>query len=65
MISVNDERVEHQPGLTVRRLLDDRGFGAAMVAVWIGDEMVARDRYDTTEVPDGSDVKIVLMIAGG
>ena len=65
MIRVNDEPADHSFGMTVATLLRDRGEVAAMVAVWIGDEMVPRGAYETTPVEDGADVKIVLMAAGG
>jgi len=65
MISVNDKPVEPEPDLTVRKLLDLGGYGAAMVAVWIDDDLVPRKEYCSRLVPDGSDVRIVLMIAGG
>jgi thiamine biosynthesis protein ThiS len=65
MISVNDEPADHSFGMTVATLVRDRGYAAAMVAVWIDDEIVRRDAYETTPVQDGADVKIVLMAAGG
>jgi len=65
MITVNDEPAGHRDGLTVAALLRDRGLAAAMVAVWIDDEIVPRSAYGRTPVRDGADVKIVLMAAGG
>lgn len=65
MILVNDEPMAPEPGLTVQRLLASKGFGAAMVAVWIDEELVPRSKHAETLVPDGCSVKIVLMIAGG
>ena len=65
MIRVNDEQADHYSGMTVAALLRDRGYATAMVAVWIDGEMVPRGLYDTTPVPDGADVEIVLMAAGG
>jgi thiamine biosynthesis protein ThiS len=65
MIRVNDEQADHYFGMTVAALLRDRGYETVMAAVWINDEIVRRDAYEVTPVPDGSDVKIVLMAAGG
>jgi thiamine biosynthesis protein ThiS len=65
MIRVNDEPAEHHSDMTVATLLRDRGYATAMVAVWIDDEIVRRDAFDTTPVEDEADVKIVLMAAGG
>ena len=65
MIRVNDEPADHEFGMTVATLLRDRGYATAMVAVWIDDEIVRRDAYETTPVQDGASVEIVLMAAGG
>ena len=65
MIRVNDQELDYEPGLTVRRLLEREGLASSMVALWIGDQMVRRAEYDATLVPDEADVKIVLMAAGG
>jgi sulfur carrier protein len=65
MIRVNDEPAEHHVGMTVAALLRDRGYATAMVAVWIDDEIVPRNTFETTVIRDGADVKIVLMAAGG
>ena len=65
MIRVNDEGVEHEPGLTVAALLVRQGFAAAMVAVWVNDEFVRRSDYALAAVPDDADVTIVLMAPGG
>ena len=65
MVRVNDEPVDHEPGLTVGRLLERQGLGATMVAVWIDDRLIRRAEYHTCPIPDGSEVRIVLMIAGG
>jgi len=65
MIRVNDESADHGFGMTVASLLRERGYEKAMVAVWIDDEIVRRDAYETTPVQDGADIKIVLMAAGG
>jgi sulfur carrier protein len=65
MIRVNDEPADLSPDMTVAKLLLERGYATAMVAVWIDDEIVPRGAYDTTVVRDGTDIKIVLMAAGG
>jgi thiamine biosynthesis protein ThiS len=65
MIRVNDEPVEHRFGMTVAVLLREHGYAPATVAVWIDDQMVRRETYEDMPVPDGADVKVVLMAAGG
>jgi sulfur carrier protein len=65
MIRVNDEPADYRPGMTVADVLRTFGYTAATVAVWIDDEIVPRGAYDTTVARDGTDIKIVLMAAGG
>lgn len=65
MITVNDEPFEHEPSLTVADLLRRANYSPRLVAVWIDGEMVRRDAYASTLVPDGADVRLVYMISGG
>jgi thiamine biosynthesis protein ThiS len=65
MLTVNDEPLEHEEAMTVADLLARLGFTSRMLAVWIDGELVPRDAYETTPVPDGADIKVVHMIAGG
>ncbi len=65
MIRVNEESLDYEPGLTVGTLLERQGLAATMVAVWVDDVFIARSEYAVTVVGDGSEVRIVLMIAGG
>ena len=36
-----------------------------MIAVFVNGELVPKAKYDTTQVPDGAEVKVVHQIAGG
>lgn len=65
MLQVNDEPLEYEPGMTVETILQRKNYKFRMLAVWIDGEFVARGTYDATPVPDGADVKVVHMIAGG
>jgi sulfur carrier protein len=65
MLQVNDTPLEYHPGMTVEDVLKKKHYVFRMLAVWIDGEFVARGTYDKTPVPDGADVKVVHMIAGG
>lgn len=65
MIHVNGEPLEHQPGMTVADVLRLRRFVFRMLAVRINGSPVPRDSYASTPVPDGADVQVLHMIAGG
>jgi thiamine biosynthesis protein ThiS len=36
-----------------------------MIAVFVNGELVPKAKYDTTQVPDGAEAKVVHQIAGG
>ena len=66
MVKVNGEfDVEWEEGMTVRRLLEKMKFTFPMLVVSINGQIVLRDDWDTTLVPDGADVKVLHMVAGG
>jgi sulfur carrier protein len=51
--------------MTVRDILKRRNYIWRMIAVFVNGELVAKSKYDTTQVPDGADVKVIHQIAGG
>lgn len=65
MLRVNDEPLEYDPGMTVDDILKKKNYKFRMLAVWIDGEFVPRGTYDRAPVPDGADVKVIHMIAGG
>jgi thiamine biosynthesis protein ThiS len=65
MLTVNDEPLDYEDGMTVSDILKRKNYIFRMLAVWIDGEFVARDQYDVAKVADGADVKVVHMIAGG
>ncbi len=65
MLTVNEEPLEYEDGMTVSDILDRKNYIFRMLAVWIDGEFVPRDQYRATKVPDGADVKVIHMIAGG
>ena len=66
MVKVNGEfDLEWEEGMTVRRLLEKMKFTFPMLVVSINGQIVLRDDWDTTLVPDGADVKVLHMVAGG
>lgn len=65
MIKVNGEPLDWQDGLTVRGVLRARNYRFPLLVVTINDVLVSRPNYDTTEVPDGADVKVIHLMSGG
>ena len=65
MITVNNEPMEHTEGMTVTDVLQRRRYIFRMLVVQVNGQLVRRDAYATTEVPDGADVQVIHMISGG
>jgi sulfur carrier protein len=65
MIRVNGDQRTHEPDMTVADMLQSCNYTFRLIAVWIDGALVSRKAYATTLVPDGSDVRVIHMIAGG
>jgi sulfur carrier protein len=65
MLRVNDTPLEFEDGMTVRDILRRRNYVWRMIAVYVNGELVPRGAYDTRQVPDGAEVKVIHQIAGG
>jgi sulfur carrier protein len=65
MISVNQEDMEWEPGMTVQDILDRRRYTFPLILVKVNGELVHKDAYATYQVEDGSDVKVIHLISGG
>lgn len=66
MIRVNDRlEVAWRQGLTVQKLLEECGYTYPLVVVSINQTVVPREEYDTTEVPEGAQVRVLHLVAGG
>ncbi len=65
MITVNGEEFEWKEGMTIRDILDAKKYTFPMLVVSVNGEVVLRDLWDEFQVPDGADVKVIHMMAGG
>jgi thiamine biosynthesis protein ThiS len=65
MITVNGERMDWRPGLTVADILQIRNYIFRMLVIQVNGELVKRGTYDKAVVPDGADVEVIHMISGG
>jgi thiamine biosynthesis protein ThiS len=66
MIRVNNKHeVAWQEGVTVSDVLERMNYTSHRIIVKVNGELVRKGSYDTTTVPDGADVKVIHMIAGG
>jgi len=65
MICVNQEEMEWEAGMTVQDVLDRRKYTFPMIVVKVNEELVRKENYETYQVPDGADVKVIHLISGG
>lgn len=65
MIRVNGDAIEWRDGMTVRDVLVARKYLFPLLIITVGDQLVPRDAYDRTTVPDHADVKVVHLMSGG
>ena len=63
-VTVNDEDVQVEEGITVSALLDDMGIGERGVAVAVNWVVLPRSQWDSA-VPDGARVEVVTAVQGG
>jgi sulfur carrier protein len=61
----NRDEVEWEEGLTVSALLERFRYTFAHIIVKINGEVVRREEYPTRTIPDGADVWVIHLIAGG
>ncbi len=65
MINVNGDPHPHHAGMTVRALLKEKGFVFPLLVVRINGELVDREAFDRTPIPDGADVQVLHLMSGG
>ncbi|HEY71889.1 MAG: thiamine biosynthesis protein ThiS [Chloroflexi bacterium] len=66
MIRVNNrDEIEWEEGLTVSNLLTRFGYTFVHIIVKINGEVIPREAHATHTVPDGADVRVIHLIAGG
>lgn len=66
MILINNrDEVEWKKGLTVSDLLERFRYTFAHIIVKVNGEVVSREEYPTRAIPDGANVWVIHLIAGG
>ncbi len=65
MITVNGKGFPWEEGLTVKRLLEKKGYTYPAIVVTINGTPIAEEQYAVTLINDGDEVKAIHMIAGG
>lgn len=51
--------------LSVSKIMEIKSFHFRMLVVRLNDTLIKREEYETTEVKDGDDLKIIHLVSGG
>jgi thiamine biosynthesis protein ThiS len=65
MIRVRDKDYPWHEGMTVADLLKEIGDPYPYAVVRVNERTVSKPHFETTPVPDNSEVYLIPMIAGG
>ncbi len=66
MIRVNNrDEIEWQEGLTVSVLLERFRYTYPHIIVVLNGEVLSDEEYESRVIPDGADVRVIHLIAGG
>ncbi len=65
-ITVNRIPEEHpEESLTIRQILDRKGWSFPLIIVRVDGVLVARENYDAFRVRNGADVDLYHLVSGG
>ena len=65
MITVSDKKIAWREGMTVADLLYELEDPHSYAVVRINEIYVTRPNFEKTTIPDGSEVYLIPMVAGG
>ena len=64
-IKLNNRPFPWEEGLTIDDIIKKNNFTFKMLVVKVNGELIKKDKYNDTSVPEGADVKILHLISGG
>jgi sulfur carrier protein len=64
-ITVNQETIDWEENLTIDRVLKIMNYTFKMIVVKVNGELVKKEDYDTKIIPEGAEVQVIHLIAGG
>ncbi|KUO48772.1 MAG: thiamine biosynthesis protein ThiS [Desulfitibacter sp. BRH_c19] len=65
MIKVNGKNVDWNEGMTIETVLEKCNYTYPSIVVSVNGTVIHKDKYSTTVINDGDDVKVIHMVAGG
>ncbi|MCF6464516.1 sulfur carrier protein ThiS [Clostridium sp. Cult2] len=65
MITVNGKKYPHKDGLTVEKLLKEKGYVYPRITVRINGKVIEEEDYSNTIIKKGDQVQCLHLMAGG
>jgi len=65
MLTVNDTEHPFHEGMTIKNLLDEKGFVFHRIIVKLNGKVVEDSVFDKTLLHDGDNIKAIHIFAGG
>jgi len=65
LITLNNREYPWREGLTVADLLKECNYNFPMIVVKINGNLIKRDRYKDSLIPDGAIVEAIHLVSGG
>lgn len=64
-ITVNGNTVEWEEGMTIASLLKKMNFTFRMLVIKVNGNLIKKDQYENTIIPQNADVAVIHLISGG
>ncbi len=64
-VEVNQETIDWEENLTIDRVLKIMNYTFKMIVVKVNGELVKKEDYGKKNIPEGAEVQIIHLIAGG
>ncbi len=64
-ITVNSQVIDWEEDMTVQRVLDVMKYTFRMLVVKVNGELIKRQDYESTLVPENAVVQVIHLVAGG
>ena len=65
MITVNGNVIEWFEGMTVTDVLSVMKYTFKLLVIHVNDEIIKRDEWPSTLIPQGAEVKVIHLMSGG
>ncbi|MBF0242453.1 MAG: sulfur carrier protein ThiS [Desulfamplus sp.] len=65
MITVDDKNIEWHQGLTIKELLNSLEHTEFCAAIRLNGKLISSPSFEKTQIPDGSVIYLLPLIAGG